>query len=335
MQRSRLAGRTLLGSLVALLTTSTVVLGGPTAGAVEPRGVPHTVTAAATFAPDGVSLLAPPSPQVVEDPGAVAREETLRPLMGALRDAAGSRLVGATLVHQPTLGIVVTVTAGESVSRVESLAAGHPEVSVRYVENRSRGQLETLIVRYVDEWRTIRPGFLQGVYVGELSGAVEFDVNGSSTQADDFAAVLTSRPELKGVSVLLHPSDGTAGDGLRGGLPLASPSVAPDCTSGFSVLNSGATYSGILTAAHCDSLPLSYGPYGTAGDDLVLANVSSVRNDRADLRFSRRAGVTATPDFYASSSTDIRGVKSSVRRSDMAGSTACHTGWKPATPAEV
>lgn len=121
--------------------------------------------------------------------------------------------IESTVPIQSAVPIESTVPSGSTVPIASSVAATGVEVSftpgansIPTSDHRTmhRQDLQALIGDHIDEWMALRPGFLQGVYIGESSGAVEFDVYGSQQDVDEFVAAMSARPELAGIAVVLH-----------------------------------------------------------------------------------------------------------------------------------
>ena len=241
--------------------------------------------------------------------------------LSALAALAGDRLVGSTLTQGRDVGAVISVSGTEPIPELEGAAVESGWLTVSHVDSAPRGELQEVVDRYADAWHERYPA-VSGAYVDEQTGAIHVTVDGTAATTDLRAARLEDLAPA-GVTVEVEYTGGATSDQLRGGLPLVvTSSGTATCTTGFSVRTSSGT-TGVVTAAHCGNT-LSYQSYSSSAVKSLTFRSES-KNAHADVQW-HSGPVSASPSFYASSTTSARTVVGLAYRADMVGSYACHRG---------
>lgn len=111
--------------------------------------------------------------------------------LAALREAAGDRLIGATLVRgSDGIAIQVLLSSGEDLPEVTAIAkASAVPATIKFLYAPTASELHDTIDEHITEWTELIPE-MQGVFVSETSGAIQFDVAESGKTADEILSML-------------------------------------------------------------------------------------------------------------------------------------------------
>lgn len=245
-------------------------------------------------------------------------QEELSGVLPLLRSAAGERLAGLWIEHEPEYRIVVRLAGTEPVPDGFQTAVQDSPLPVVFETGAlvTKQELLTLVDSVTERLMATIPG-LMGIDIDVKTGEIVlFVYNEGGLKAATGLQLLKIQDEL-GQAMRIEELNAPMEDGhTRGGAALST------CTSGF-VVESGSTPNGFVTAGHCGDTQ-TYFEYG--GTSYAATFQSEIRDANQDVQWHTTSH-TEYPHFYASSTSSYRTVTGLKNRSDQAaGNYVCHRG---------
>jgi hypothetical protein len=242
--------------------------------------------------------------------------EDLKRLADATRDAVPDRFAGAWIEHAPEYRLVIRLAGPEAAPiPVDSILAASPVPTVIMTgANQTLDELLAGLRRLDPVLASSFPEVSSKVDV--RSGAL---VLGSPTGLpDDTVAALQqlagvpTRAEVAAPFQLLHTYGGRK----------VTFSDTGDCTTGFTVRNTGTGVYGVTTAAHCGNSGIQY--YETSTSHYPMTFMGQRWDNDQDAEWLHESSHTVYPKFWDGSS--YRWVTGRESVSNMLGDYVCHYG---------
>jgi streptogrisin C len=246
----------------------------------------------------------------------------LQDTLAEIEEAAGPRIDGAWIEHEPRLRAVVRLAEGIEASAQIQTLADQSSVPIELVQAEGDA-VEDLVRRLEDAMPRLQElgsGFAGGevdVRTGEI---VLFYETGEAAEVSPEArqqAQETAR-EILQAPLRIEETDAPVGDGhTRGGADLST------CTSGFVVRHPSSGTRGYITAGHCGNNQ-TYFEFG--GVNYSTTFIDEIRDADQDVQWHTTPHIEE-PRFYASSTSSHRPLTSRQTRSQQAvGGYVCHRG---------
>ncbi|MDM4763773.1 hypothetical protein QT381_12215 [Galbitalea sp. SE-J8] len=255
----------------------------------------------------------------------LAFQGELAQVMGKLREAAGSRLIGATLQEADTPRIALKITEGDIPKAIEdAMEPVSQYVDISVLDQPSFASEQSVIDTHLKDW-VIKHPQIMGVYIEETSGTVVFN----TTPNTDAASLVRDLQGdgLDGIPVRIYVSEvAIAEDGVNGGVDMQDNTAGGTCTAGFSVRDTSQStlVTGLLTAQHCWNASGSWSWRSMAGALSSVSYRGGYLGANEDVAWEH-ASTTATSSFYNSTSTTLTLGDREVR-ANMPGRYVCHMG---------
>jgi hypothetical protein len=138
-------------------------------------------------------------------------QDLLARQMGKLRELAGERIVGATLVEDPVLRIEIDVTAGQPIEELDARVSHLGEKGVvSYVDSKSASEIQSMIDDNLSMWLKDHPE-ISGIHIDERDNRVKVEATGSEPESSAVLDYLRTHG-LEDVPADVNMSGGTVGD---------------------------------------------------------------------------------------------------------------------------